>query len=233
MRRAGGRLRRRRHVRGGHRRSSRPQCPDRREGTLFRRHHRALRRMALDSRNVAGAPMGDRRKSGSSAQLSAARGRQQLRRGAGRCLSECRTGSRRLLYLADRLAFRHAPGVSRLSRGSTRWRAGRPLDGDAAVRWTRARPACQKSRRGAAGIDGVRHDAGIGQGDRPLHAGDQIADLGDLRRQATVPAFHGRHALRPRHDTHERQCAGRTPCEIRVRSEDTVVAVVPRPRIDC
>ena len=89
----------------------------------------------------------------------------------------------------DRAALRHAAGVSRLSRRSARRHAGRPLDGDAAVRRPRARPACQDTRRAAAGTDRVRHDAGLGQGDHPLHARDQIADLGGLCRQAAVAAI--------------------------------------------
>ena len=42
----------------------------------------------------------------------------------------------------DGAAFRHAAGVSRLSRRSPRRNAGRPLDGDAAVRRPRTRRAC-------------------------------------------------------------------------------------------
>ncbi len=62
MRRAGGGLRLRRHVGGGHRGASRPQRPHCREGAALRRHHRALRRLALDSRHLAGARLGHRRK---------------------------------------------------------------------------------------------------------------------------------------------------------------------------
>ena len=42
MRCAGGRLGLRRDVGGGHRRASRAQCADRREGAAVRRHHRAF-----------------------------------------------------------------------------------------------------------------------------------------------------------------------------------------------
>ena len=44
------------------------------------------------------------------------------------------------------------------------------------------------SRQSPARTHRVRHDAGLRQGDRPLHARDQIADLGDLCREAPVEA---------------------------------------------
>src|SRR6476661_973794 len=58
MRCAGGRLGLRRHVGCDHRRPSRPQCPDRRKGAAVWRHHRALGRVAVDSRHVAGPRLG-------------------------------------------------------------------------------------------------------------------------------------------------------------------------------
>ena len=58
MRRARGRLGLRRDVGGGHRGASRPQRSDRREGAALWRHHRALRRLALDSRHLAGTDWG-------------------------------------------------------------------------------------------------------------------------------------------------------------------------------
>ena len=42
----------------------------------------------------------------------------------------------------------------------------------------------------------------------------------------------GRDALRPRHDAHQRQRAGRTAGEIRLRPQHTLVAVVAGPRTD-
>ena len=53
--------------------------------------------------------------------------------------------------------------------------AGRPLDGGASVRRPRARRAHQESGAAAARADRLRHDAGLGQGDRALHAGAQVA----------------------------------------------------------
>jgi glycine/D-amino acid oxidase-like deaminating enzyme len=84
---------------------------------------------------------------GPGADLSAPRGRQQLRRRARRCVSDRRSRSGRFLHQQNRGALRHAADLSGLSRRSARRRAGRPLDGDAAVRRPRARPAHQESRR--------------------------------------------------------------------------------------
>ncbi len=129
-------------------------------------------------------------------------------------------------------AIRHAAGVSGLPRRSARRRAGRPLDGDAAVRWPRARPAHQKPRRAAAGIDRVRHDARLGQGDHSLHARDQIADIGALCGEAAVAASARRDPSRPRHDAHQRQRARRAAGEIRRRPEYSAVAVIAGARTD-
>ena len=232
MRRAGGRLGLRRNVGGGHRGTSRPQCSDRREGAALRRHHRALRRLALDSRHLAGARLGHHREPRPGADLSAARGRQQFRCRARRCVSLRRSRSGRFFHQQDRCALRHAADVSGLSRRGARRRAGRPLDGDAAVRRPRTGRAHQEPRQPPARTHRVRHDAGLGQGDRPLHARDQIADLGDLCGEAPVEACDRRDAPRPRHDADQRQCARRTPRQIGVRPEDTAVAVVAGARTD-
>ena len=89
----------------------------------------------------------------------------------------------------------------------------------------------QDARRAAAGIDRVRHDAGVGQGDHPFHACDQIADLGDFCREAAVSPFDGRAPLRPRHDAHQWQRTCRTAGEIRIQDLDnTLVAVIACPR---
>ena len=134
MRRAGGGLRLRRHVGGGYRRASRPQRPHRREGAAVRRHHRAVRRLALDSRHLAGAGLGHRRRARGRRGPICATGRQQFRCRARRCVSVRRSRGRGFLHQQNRGALRHAADLSRLPRRSARRRAGRTLDGDAAVR---------------------------------------------------------------------------------------------------
>ena len=121
-------------------RLSRPRRADRREGAALRRHHRALRRLALDSRHLAGA-----RPTASTEAPEQAR--TYLRHEAGNNFDAARVdaflergpGSRRFLHHQDRAALRHAAGVSGLSRRSAGRRAGRPLHGDAPVRRPRTR----------------------------------------------------------------------------------------------
>ncbi len=165
MRCPGGRLRRGRAVGGGDRGTPRAQGARRREGAALRRHHRAIGRLAVDSQYVAGAGLGHRRRSGAGADLSAPRGRQRLRCRARRCVPDRRARGGRFLHQQNGGTVRHAADFSGLSRRSPRRCAGRPLDGDAAVRRTRARAAHQKSRQPAAGAHRVRHDARLRQGD--------------------------------------------------------------------
>ena len=145
MRRAGGRLRLRRHVGGGHRGPSRSQRPDRREGAALWRHHRAFRRLALDSRHLAGA------QSGASSRATSRRGpicamRPATAFDAARVDAFLTHGPEAVDFFTtqDRCEFRHAADLSGLSRGSAGRRAGRPLDGDAAVR----RPRTGRARQG-------------------------------------------------------------------------------------
>ncbi len=79
--------------------------------------------------------------------LSAPRGRQQFRRRARRCVSRPK-GPKAVDFFTSKTALRvrHAADLSRLPRRSAGRHAGRPLDGDAAVRRPRTRRAHQGYR---------------------------------------------------------------------------------------
>ena len=85
---------------------------------------------------------------------------------------------------------------------------------------------------GATRTDGVRDDAGLGQGDRALHARDPFAAIGLLRGEAAFEALPPGAALRARHDPDERQRACRTACEVGLRSRRSAVAVLAGEGID-
>ena len=176
MRRPGHRVRRLRNERRRDCRRARSQGSGRREGAEVRRHHRALGRVVVDTRHVAGEIMGHPRGPGSRPHLPSARGGQQLRCRARGRLHRARPEGGRLLHHEDRGAVRHAVGLSRLPRGGAGWDAGRSLDGGASVRRARAGRQHQESRSGAARVDRLRHDARLGEGDRALHARDPLCD---------------------------------------------------------
>ena len=150
----------------------------------------------------------------------------QLRSRASRRIHRKRTESRRLFRIQDGSSLRHADGVSRLPRGGARRHARRPVDGCASIRWPRARRTHQDARTRAAGIDRLRNDAWIRQGDRSLHARDPVARVGLVCHQASDEALSAGLALRARNDPHERQCAGRSPRQVRVRSWRSAMAIV-------
>jgi len=133
-------LRRGRAVGGGDRGTPRAQGAGRREGA-------ALRRTTARSGGWAvGFPIRRWRGPGASSKIRSRRGT-YLRHEAGNAFDAARVDAfldrrargGRFLHHQNGGTVRHAADFSGLSRRSPRRRAGRPLDGDAAIRRTRAR----------------------------------------------------------------------------------------------
>ena len=185
LRRAGHRYRRIRHGDGGDGGFARPEGAGRREGAALRRHHRPLRRLAVDPRHPARHRAGHPR--------ARRRGRRRTCKhettthfDAARVDAFLENGPKAVDFFTRKTcrAVRHAAGVSRLPRRSAGRPARRPLDGHAPVRRPRTRPAHQGPRAAAARTHRVRNDVGLGQGDQTLHARVQVGRVVRLRHQA-------------------------------------------------
>ena len=170
-------------------RSSRPRRADRREGAALRRHHRALRRLALDPRHVAGEGLGHRgeRRSRRAPICATKPATALMPRGS---MHSSSAGPEAVDFFTTKTALRfdmplvfpdyhaEAPGGAQGGRSMVT----RPFDG------RELGDAHQDARHAAARADRVRHDARLRQGDHPFHARDEVADLGGLCRQAAVAA---------------------------------------------